>query len=515
MSSLLLAACFLVVCAPQKAHAAFAMVAPVNITCGSLATTSTTVGASPGFNQPRGAAFDTQSSNLFIADTSNHRVLSMAPNCFTALLAGSGAGALTDGTAAAAAFNMPRNLAVASDGTVFVADNNNAAIRAIAAGGVVLTLIGAAPPTKLSGWVDAAGNTARLNGPWGVCLDNSGAMYIADYTNHAIRKGVIAGATVTTVFGFNPPTPTPGWVDGLAAVAKLNKPSGVFFANGIVYVTEYGNCAVRKFDVATVTLSTLTGLTAGGCGFRDGVGTTAQFSSPHGVVVDGDFLYVVDKGNKKLRAVNIADQTVSTFLDIPDTFFGIALKNSAMFIPMYQGAVLGYTVRSQSVSESRSATRTPAATRTCTRTATHTATHTDNASPSQSQEDPVTPSESASLPPTASAIPPTTATYAATRTGTLSVTTAVPPTTTPVPPPTTQSPSSRADAAGSSGTSSSAASSAADCEWCVLVVVLALMLVVAACFVGACVLCKKKAPPAKEHADDDHETGPEHAASQP
>jgi sugar lactone lactonase YvrE len=92
------------------------------------------------FGSPYGVALD-PAGNLIVADTLNHRIRRVTPLGDVVTLAGSGptatgqpgvavpAGDHLDGPAANARFNDPRGLAVAADGTIYVADQLNHCIR--------------------------------------------------------------------------------------------------------------------------------------------------------------------------------------------------------------------------------------------------------------------------------------------------------------------------------------------------------------------------------------------------
>src|SRR2546427_465488 len=99
-----------------------------------------------------------------------------------------------DGTGSAARFFYSRGVATDSSGNVYVADISNHTIRKITPAGVVTTLAGLA---GTYGSDDGTGSAAQFNGPSGVATDSSGNVYVADSSNNTIRKITPAGVVTT------------------------------------------------------------------------------------------------------------------------------------------------------------------------------------------------------------------------------------------------------------------------------------------------------------------------------
>ena len=207
-----------------------------------------------------------------------------------------GAKGSADGTGADARFYRPRGVAVDGDGNVYVADNENHTIRKITPAGVVTTLAGTAGS---SGSADGTGAAARLTSPFGVAVDGDGNVYVADSSNHTIRKITPAGV-VTTLAGT---AGSSGSADGTGADARLRYPYGVAVdGDGNVYVADNSNHTIRKITPAGV-VTTWAG-TYPERGFSDGRGPFARFQNPYGVAVDGDGnVYVADSSNHAIRKI--------------------------------------------------------------------------------------------------------------------------------------------------------------------------------------------------------------------
>jgi sugar lactone lactonase YvrE len=151
-------------------------------------------------NLPEGLAFDS-SGNLYIADTSNNVIRKVAAGTQTiTTYAGTGTagGGGDSGVATAATLNRPWNLAVATDGSIYIADLNNNRVRRVLAG-IITTVAG----TGMAGYTGDGGDagSATLTGPAGVAFDPAGNLYIADSANNVVRKVLKTSNIISTVAG--------------------------------------------------------------------------------------------------------------------------------------------------------------------------------------------------------------------------------------------------------------------------------------------------------------------------
>jgi sugar lactone lactonase YvrE len=205
-----------------------------------------------------------------------------------------------DGEASDAAFRLPDDIIVAPDGSLYVADANNHAIRHITMSGAdvtVETIAGNGVP----GFADGAGETARLNTPVGLTLSLDGkSLFVADMGNGRIRRIDLLTRNVETYAGSG----VGGSVDGMAPDASFARPIGVALdADGVLYVAELDANAIRRIDPAgDVTTLAGTGIFKK---FRDGDGRKATFNGPRGLAIDRvkGVLYVADYENFRIRAI--------------------------------------------------------------------------------------------------------------------------------------------------------------------------------------------------------------------
>ena len=233
-------------------------------------------------------------SGTATADVNSVQVNCVEAQAQVSTLAGSAAAGFADGTGDAAQFNGPSGMAVDSSGNVYVADYYNHRIRKLTPAGVVTTWAG----SGTAGFADDTGAAAQFNGPWGIAVDPSGNVYVADNNNHKIRKITPAGV-VTTLAG----TGTAGSADGPGGTAQFNFPSGLAIdASGNVYVTD--DHMIRKITPNGV-VSTLAGSTTSGS--TDGAGTLARFKWPYSLTVDtSGNVYVADTFNHLIRKITPA-----------------------------------------------------------------------------------------------------------------------------------------------------------------------------------------------------------------
>lgn len=183
-------------------------------------------GTGASFYGPSGIASD-NNGNFYITDVSSHRIRKITAACVVTTVAGTSQGN-TDGPVASAKFYHPYGVAVASDGTVYIADTYNNRIRKVS-GGNASTLAGSS-----SGNADGVGAAASFSQPMDLVVSKAGTIYVADRGNSRVRS-VTTGGTVATVAGT-----TSGYANGPAVTAKFNDIYGLTLSvgEGRLYVTE-------------------------------------------------------------------------------------------------------------------------------------------------------------------------------------------------------------------------------------------------------------------------------------
>ncbi len=210
-------------------------------TAGSTGDGAAATAATLSF--PNSAAVDS-SGNVYIADTINHKVRMVNTSGTISTFAGTGSGGNTGdgGAASSAALNTPIGVAVDSSGNVYIADAGNHRVRRVdASTGNIAAFAGTG--TSGSTGDGGAAASARLNDPNGVAVDSAGNVYISDTGNHRIRRVGTSG-TISTIAGASAGFSGDG---GAAASAALNLPFGVAVdSSGNLYVADRNNHRVRK-----------------------------------------------------------------------------------------------------------------------------------------------------------------------------------------------------------------------------------------------------------------------------
>jgi DNA-binding CsgD family transcriptional regulator/sugar lactone lactonase YvrE len=192
---------------------------------------------------PRGVGID-RDGNLFIADTGNQRIRKVDRRGVITTIAGTGhRGFSGDGSAASLAdMDTPMGLAVDLDGDVYVADAGNHRVRRISPSGVITTVAGTGE-AGFSGDGRAA-TAARLRFPVAVAVAPNGSLYVADTGNNRVRRVDLNNA-ITTVAGTG--KSGYGGDGGPGRDGTLNMPLGVAVDSaGAIYVADFGNDRVRR-----------------------------------------------------------------------------------------------------------------------------------------------------------------------------------------------------------------------------------------------------------------------------
>jgi len=188
-------------------------------------------------------------------------------------------------------FRRPRNLAIAPDGSLYVADTENHRIQHLSADGSVLHV-----------WGSFGASTENLpapegtfNEPWGIAVGPDGSVFVADTWNHRIQKFTPDGQFIKT------------WGYG---ISQTDDPFGFYGPRGLaidaqghLYVTDTGNKRVVVFDSEGNFITKF-----GGAGLEAG-----RFDEPVGIAVDDQGrVFVADTWNQRVQV--FAQETNGVFV---------------------------------------------------------------------------------------------------------------------------------------------------------------------------------------------------------
>ncbi len=257
-------------------------------------------------HDPCGVAVD-PGGNIYIADTQNHVIRRVDPSGIITTVAGTGNGNYSGdwGPATAAELNEPLSVFFHNaSNSYYIADSKNHRIRRVDSAGIITTVAG----NGVKGYSGNGGAAiaARLDTPHGVHVRPDGTIFIADTANSAIRQVDSAGI-ITTVAGSSSAMRGYSGDGGQATSALLNLPNDVTAdAFGNLYIADTLNQRIRRICAATGIIQTVVG---SGAGFLDNVpAQSARMNWPKSVAISpawSPHFFVSDSNNNSIRKITL------------------------------------------------------------------------------------------------------------------------------------------------------------------------------------------------------------------
>ena len=251
--------------------------------------------------------------NISIAKISPAFGMCMDNNGKVTTFAGTGMQGNDDGTTTTATFDSPTGICCDDVGNFYVADFMNHTIRKIDNTGNVTTLAGSGQP----GFADGFANEAMFNYPRGIDIDSEGNLYVGDSWNHRIRK-ITPDGNVTTYAGGGESIgdgSAGAFLNAQDTDARFYTPCGVSVDNfGNVYVADALNHRIRKIDTFgnVTTIAGSGGSGFGNGGFQDDADTASVLNTPTEVFAmpDGSVIFS-DTYGQRIRKVTEDGQVIT------------------------------------------------------------------------------------------------------------------------------------------------------------------------------------------------------------
>lgn len=243
--------------------------------------------------------------SLWFCEYTGQRIRKVTPDGKIQTVAGNGQKGYSGdgGSALQASFNLPHEIRFDKAGNYYIADMTNHAIRRVdAQTGIITTLAG----TGKAGYSGDGGpaNQAQLKQPHSIQFDPKGDLYICDIGNHVIRKVDMKTGTISTFAGTGKPGPTP---DGAPITGTpLKGPRSMDFdaAGNLWLATREGN-QVFKFDLAANKIHWVAGTGASGFTGNGGPAKLAALKGPKGIAIDQEGnVWLADTESHTVRVID-------------------------------------------------------------------------------------------------------------------------------------------------------------------------------------------------------------------
>ena len=264
---------------------------------------------------------DKAGDRLFIADTGHNRIVQTNLKGEHPVVIGNGQSGLVDGDFTKAEFNRPQGICLVDGETLYVADTENHALRAIDLTSKTVTTVAGNGEQSHRRTGSGPGQTTGLNSPWDVIqVPKTKMLMIAMAGPHQIWRfdmethtvGVWAGSGIENI------------KDGPLSDAEFAQPSGLATDGTYLYVADSEVSGVRMVNLTGKNhhdghppVSTIVGVGLFGFADVDGTGDVVRLQHCLGLAYGGGKLYIADTYNNKIKVCNPKTKTVKTLLGSP------------------------------------------------------------------------------------------------------------------------------------------------------------------------------------------------------
>lgn len=263
-------------------------------------------------NGPFDVAFDAD-GNLFLSDTFNHRIRRVdASTGEISTVVGSGHKGFSGdgGPATEAKLDEPYGICIDQEGSLYFADRLNGRVRKVDPSGVISTVAGNGGDIGSGDHGPAV--SAGLVEPNGVALDPSETtLYIADVAGHRLRAVDLKTGAIRTVAGTGEGRHSGD--DGPASLALLNGPRAVEVGpDGTIYILERNGNTLRSIDPASGMIQTIAGTGRKGYSGDGGPALEATFDGPKEMAIADGAILIVDTENHVIRRLDLDSGRITT-----------------------------------------------------------------------------------------------------------------------------------------------------------------------------------------------------------
>lgn len=271
-----------------------------------------------------------KNGDVYISDVRNNRVRKITTSTGKInTIVGDGTDGFTGAPDAPKAQLNPQAIAADASGNFYIADGSYYDVRSVNVANSSYIYAGSPNPdpavaSKGYGGNGGLASQALFNAPYGIAIDAANTVYVADVFNNVVRKIDYGTKIISNAAGNN----SAGYSGdgGAATAAQLSNPYGLAVdATGNLYIADAGNNVIRMVDFTTKKISTVAGSHAAGSSGDGGLATAAKLNFPYAVALDAlGNLFILDKGNNKVRKVTASTKKISTVFTNGDVLTGLA-----------------------------------------------------------------------------------------------------------------------------------------------------------------------------------------------
>jgi DNA-binding beta-propeller fold protein YncE len=289
--------------------------------------------ATSGLSFPGKVLADAGSKRIFIADSTNHRIVITDLDGKKIAIAGSGKEGFKDGAFADAQFSDPQGLALDGE-TLYVADRKNHMIRALNLKDETVKVVAGNGTKKMYGQGANFGPARKvaIASPWDVLMHN--------------KRLYIAMAGTNQLWSYDPVKDTVGVYagdanedirDGPVKTARFAQPSGLATNGKRLYCADSETSSIRSVPLfgAPGNVETIVGQGLFAFGDRNGIGEFVRLQHALGVAYHDGKLYVADTYNSKIKIIDPAKHSCATFYEGPNKLNepgGLSIAGGKMYV---------------------------------------------------------------------------------------------------------------------------------------------------------------------------------------